>query len=81
MFTTNHNNFLIKSQFNKISSTVRSLSKELKLNIVFNLFLAITFLNIFFSKNTETKNFIFLLFSAFFIYNLISNLKNFRNIS
>lgn len=81
MFTTNHNNFLIKSQFNKISSTVRSLSKELKLNIVFNLFLAITFLNIFFNKNTETKNFIFLLFSIFFIYNLISNLKNFRNIS
>lgn len=80
MFTTNNNNFLIKSQFSKISSTVRSLSKELKFNIVFNLFLAITFLNIFFSKNTETKNFIFLLFASFFIYNLISNLKEFRNI-
>lgn len=80
MFTTYNNNYLLKSQFNKISSTVRSLSKELKFNIVFNLFLAITFLNIFFSKNTETKNFIFLLFSAFFIYNLISNLKEFRNI-
>ena len=81
MFTTYNNNFLIKSQFNKISSTVRSLKKELKFNIVFNLFLAITFLNIFFSKNIETKNFIFLLFSSFFIYNLISNLKEFRNIN
>ena len=80
MFTTYNNNYLLKSQFSKISSTVRSLSKELKFNIVFNLFLAITFLNIFFSKNTETKNFIFLLFASFFIYNLISNLKEFRNI-
>lgn len=76
MFTTNDNNFLIKSQFNKICSTVRSLSKELKFNIVFNLFLTITFFNVF----REDKNFIFLLFSSFFIYNLISNLKEFKNI-
>lgn len=73
MFTTYNNNFLIKSQFNKIV-------KELKLNIIFNIFLAITFLNIFLTNKFEITNFIFLFFIFCFGYAFLNNIKELKNI-
>lgn len=73
MLTTYNNNFSIKSQFNKIV-------KELKLNIIFNIFLAITFFNIFLTNKFEITNLIFLFFVFCFGYAFLNNIKELKNI-
>lgn len=78
MFTPYNINFFNKSQY---SSTVRRNFKELNFNLVFNIFLIITFLNIIYSYNNlkfTPASIVFLCLILLFFYNFICNIKEFR---